>query len=88
MMQHSQKTPVYSSKAFVVETCPQNAGTQLTKLRSHAGEKIISVVTFSGDDSELFLTGLSNALERLPQDEVEVQYLNRYGPLMQNFLLH
>jgi hypothetical protein len=82
MTNTAQATPLYASKAFLVESLPEQNAAELTRFGTPAGQ--VSSVVFFGIDAALFLTGFSDALTKLSDAEVESQYLNQYGSLMQN----
>jgi hypothetical protein len=81
MTSTAQATQLYASKAFVVESHPEQDAAQLIRFGNPAGT--MSTVTFVGMDAALFLTGFSDAMTKLSDAEVESEYLGQYGPLMQ-----
>jgi hypothetical protein len=83
MINTIQATPLYSSKAFMVENHPEQNATELTCFGSDNPAGKISSVMFVGTDAALFLTGFADALTKLSDAEVESRYLKKYSPLMQ-----
>jgi hypothetical protein len=84
MIPTAQASPLYASEAFMVASHPESNGTELIRFGSSNPDGKISSVIFVGIDAALFLTGFSDALTKLTDEEVESQYLNQYGPLMQS----
>lgn len=81
---HAPIAPLYASKAFLVESIPERDAAELTSFGDDNASGTISSVMFTGMDAAMFLTGFSDALTHLSDAEVEEQYLNQYGPLMQS----
>lgn len=88
MCNAAHSTTLFASPNFQVENYPEQSATELIRMNRDGPPRSVSNTVFKGLDAALFLTGLKDAISKLSDEEVEAQYLGKYGPLMERQFTH